>query len=149
VRLLGCCPETIKRGVQDLKSPTIISEDRIKAIGAGRKKCLETIEGINEAFLRVIDRHVAGSPMNESERWTHLTRPQIADLLKEEEAIALVPTYLKKHCANYLKNEESKSELLIILLILPNITRLNIAYFLISPVLVQELFLIVMKRLKI
>ncbi len=42
--------------------------------GGGRKKSIEVIEGIDEAFLRVVDRNIAGSPMNESERWTHLTR---------------------------------------------------------------------------
>ncbi len=112
VRLLGCRPETIKRGVQDLKSPTIISEDRIRAIGAGRKKCLETIEGINEAFLRVIDRHVAGSPMNESERWTHLTRQQIADLLKKEEqigvSVTVIDQLLKNH--NFCRRQAQKTK---------------------------------------
>lgn len=101
VRLLGCRPETIKRGQKDLNNPTIISENRIRAIGAGRKKCLETIEGINEAFLRVIDRHVAGSPMNESERWTHLTRQQIADLLKKEEEIEVSVTVIDQLLDKY------------------------------------------------
>ena len=101
IRLLGCRCETIKRGLQELNSPTIISEDRIRAIGAGRKKCLETIEEINEAFLRVIDRHVAGSPMNESERWTHLTRQQIADLLKKEEEIEVSVTVIDQLLDKY------------------------------------------------
>ena len=101
VRLFGCRPETIKRGLQDLKSPTIIEGDRIREKGAGRKKSLETIEGINEAFLRVVDRHVAGSPMNESERWTHLTRQQIADLLEEEEQIKVSVTVIDQLLNNH------------------------------------------------
>jgi hypothetical protein len=94
VRLFGCRPDTIKRGLSDLESTELINEDRIREKGGGRKKSIEVIEGINEAFLRVIDRHIAGSPMNESERWTHLTRQQIADLLEQEEEIKISVTVI-------------------------------------------------------
>jgi hypothetical protein len=39
---------------------------------------------LNEAFLRVIKNNTAGSPMDESIKWTNLSRPQIAELLGEE-----------------------------------------------------------------
>ena len=94
VRLFGCRPETIKRGFEEIESTELIGGDRIREKGGGRKKCIELIEGIDEAFLRVVDRHIAGSPMNESERWTHLTRQQIADLLKEEEQIKVSVTVI-------------------------------------------------------
>ncbi len=101
VRLLKCRPETIKRGLVELNRPGTISDEGIRAVGAGRKKCLETIEGINEAFLRIIDRHVAGSPMNESEKWTHLTRQQIADLLEKEEQIKVSVTVIDQLLDKY------------------------------------------------
>ena len=58
-----------------------MSQSRIRAQGGGRKSKLETIEGLESAFEGVIDRHIAGDPMDEEIRWTHLTRQQIADLL--------------------------------------------------------------------
>lgn len=42
---------------------------------------LETIEGEESAFLRVIDKHIASSSMVEEIRWINLTRQQIAHLL--------------------------------------------------------------------
>jgi hypothetical protein len=112
VRLLGCRPDTIKRGLSELESNELINEDRIREKGGGRKKCIELIEGINEAFLRVIDRHIAGSPMNESERWTHLTRQQIADLLFEEEqikvSVTVIDQLLTKH--NFRRRQAEKTK---------------------------------------
>ena len=113
VRLFGCRPDTIKRGFEDLESSELINEDRIRKKGGGRKKCLEIIEGINEAFLRVVDRHIAGSPLNESERWTHLTRQPIADLLEEEEQIKIsltvIDQLLEKHNFRRRKAERTKA----------------------------------------
>ena len=61
----------MRRGKEELSSPEAMSQSRIRKKGAGRKKRLETIKGLDEAFLRVIDKHIAGSPMDESIRWTH------------------------------------------------------------------------------
>ena len=100
-RLFGANCRTIKRGIEDLKSPELMKQSRIRAKGGGRKRKLETIEGLESAFLRVIDKHIAGSPMNEEIRWTHLTRQQIADLLLEEEeigvSVTVIDQLLKKH----------------------------------------------------
>lgn len=93
-RLFGINFRTVKRGIEELQSPELMSQKRIRAIGAGRKKKLETIEGLETAFLRVIDRHIAGSPMDEEIRWTHLTRQQIADLLWKEEKIRVSVTVI-------------------------------------------------------
>ncbi len=113
VRLFGCRPDTIKRGLEELESTELTNEDRIREKGGGRKKSIEVIEGINEAFLRVIDRHIAGSPMNESERWTHLTRQQIADLLQEEEqikiSVTVIDQLLFKHNFPRRKAEKTKA----------------------------------------
>lgn len=93
-RVLGANSRTIKRGIKELKSPESMNQNRIRAKGAGRKSKLETIEGLESAFERVIDRHIAGDPMDEEIRWTHLTRQEIADLLWSEEDIRVSVTVI-------------------------------------------------------
>lgn len=56
----------------------------IRRGGGGRKSAFETIENLDATFLRVLAQHTAGSPMDETLKWTNLTRQQIADLLKQE-----------------------------------------------------------------
>ena len=100
-QVLGCHARTIKRGIEELKDEKSMGEKSIRQPGGGRKKALEQIKGIDEAFLRVIEKHTAGSPMDESIRWTHLTRQQMADLLKKEEkitvSVTVVDQLLDKH----------------------------------------------------
>lgn len=100
-RVLGCHARTINRGMEELKEEERMENKGIREAGGGRKKALEQIKGIDEAFLRVIERHTAGSPMDESIRWTHLTRQQMADLLRKEEqitvSVTVVDQLLEKH----------------------------------------------------
>lgn len=100
-RLLGCSRSSIQLGIAELSDPAALREAGQRASGAGRKSAFETIPGLDEAFLRVIARHTAGSPMDASVKWTHLTRAQIAERLAEEEAITIsvtvVDQLLKKH----------------------------------------------------
>jgi hypothetical protein len=96
----------------EIESPSIINDNRIRKKGAGRKKYIEQIEGIDEAFLRVIDKHIAGSPMNSALRWTNLTRQQIADLLEKEEqifvSVTVIDQLLKKH--NFHRRQAVKTK---------------------------------------
>lgn len=101
IRLFGINFRTVKRGIKELQSPQQMSSTRIRAIGAGRKKKIETIEGLETAFLKVIDRHIAGSPMDEQIRWTHLTRQQIADLIWKEEKIKVSVTVIDQLLARH------------------------------------------------
>lgn len=100
-RVLGCNRGSLQLGIAELSDPEAMNEAGQRAPGGGRKRALETIEGLDEAFLRVIDRHTAGSPMDESIKWTHLSRQHIADLLAAEEDISISVTVidqlLKKH----------------------------------------------------
>ena len=100
-QLLGCHAHTIRRGIEELSDEQSLGDKRIRQPGGGRKRALDEIEGIEEAFLRVIERHTAGSPMDESIKWTHLTRQQIADKLAQEEGIGIsvtvVAQLLDKH----------------------------------------------------
>ena len=101
VRLLGCHAHTIRRGMQELTNAPTMSDRRIRQPGGGRKRALDQIEGLQEAFLLVIESYTAGSPIDESIKWTHLTRQQIADKLLLEAGISVsvtvVDQLLSKH----------------------------------------------------
>lgn len=90
--LLGCHAKPVRRGIAELQDEQALSAERIRQPGGGRKRAIETIEGLSDAFLRVIERHTAGSPMDESIKWTHLSRQQIADLLFEQEGLSVSVT---------------------------------------------------------
>ena len=98
---MGCNRQSIRLGIRELSELTALKQQGERLAGGGRKSAFETIAGLDEAFLRVIERHTAGSPMDESIKWTHLTRQQIADRLAEEEAISIsvtvVDQLLTKH----------------------------------------------------
>jgi hypothetical protein len=64
--LLGCHHETLALGLSELEDEGKLGQKRIRQPGGGRKSALETITGLDEAFLRVLERHTAGSPMEET-----------------------------------------------------------------------------------
>lgn len=100
-RVLGCGRSSIRLGIAELSDDEAMNEARQRSPGGGRRSSFETIEGLDEAFLRVVENHTAGSPMDESIKWTHLTRQQIADRLASDESIGIsvtvVDQLLKKH----------------------------------------------------
>ena len=99
-RLFGCHHETLALGLAELEDKTALEQERIRQVGGGRKSALETIAGLDEAFLRVLERYTAGSPMNETLKWTNLKRHEIAALLKEEGidvSVTVVDQLLEKH----------------------------------------------------
>jgi Rhodopirellula transposase DDE domain len=83
-QLLHCDDDAIQLGKRELAAQEPLNDGRIRRFGGGRKSALATMEGLNEAFLGVLAQHTAGSPMDETVKWTHLTRHQIAQLLKEQ-----------------------------------------------------------------
>ena len=87
VALLGCHAHTVRRGMEELKDDQAMNDKRTRQPGGGRKRVRDQLKGLDEAFLRVIEDHTAGSPMDESIKWTHLTRQEIADLLYQESEI--------------------------------------------------------------
>jgi hypothetical protein len=109
-RVLNCDYRTIKTGMQELSDETAFQDTRIRRPGGGRKAALETIENLDEAFLRVIANHTAGSPMDESVKWTHLTRGEIAQLLQHQEGITgsvtVIDQLLAKH--HYRRRQAQK-----------------------------------------
>jgi transcriptional regulator NrdR family protein len=99
-KLFRCNYRTIALGIEELNDEGTMSSRRIRRCGGGRKRALATIEGINEAFVSVIQEHTAGSPMDEAVKWTNLTRQQIADLLQGQSinvSVTVVDQLLEKH----------------------------------------------------
>ncbi|MTJ46421.1 ISAzo13 family transposase, partial [Dolichospermum sp. UHCC 0259] len=68
---MGCHHETLQLGLRELQDETVLEQERIRQAGGGRKSAFETIAGLDEAFLRVLEKHTAGSPMDESVKWTN------------------------------------------------------------------------------
>lgn len=110
-KLFNCDNRTILHGKQDLDKDLSKENDRIREVGAGRKPIIETSEGIDEAFLEVIKDHTAGSPMNETIKWTNLSRQSIANKLKDKGfsvSVTVVDKLLKKH--KFCRRQAFKSE---------------------------------------
>lgn len=93
-------------GLAELDNETALSMSRIRQPGGGRPKSLTTIAGLDEAFLRVVAQHTAGSPTDETVKWTNLTRQEIAQLLEQEGikvSVTVVDQLLERH--NYRKRK--------------------------------------------
>ena len=98
--LIGCSRNTIIRGIEELQKPVAKPENRIRNKGGGRKSAIEIIENIDEVFLKVIDDHIAGDPMDAKIRWTNLSHKKIAAKMKAAEiniSVTVVKKLLKKH----------------------------------------------------
>ena len=109
-KVLGCDYKTIKLGMSELSDESAMSAPSIRRVGGGRKSALMTIAGIDEAFLRVVSPHTAGSPIDERVKWTNLSRPQIAALLEAEGitvSVTVVDQLLEKH--NYRRRKARKT----------------------------------------
>jgi hypothetical protein len=108
-QLFGCDDETIRFGIAELEDDEALSMRQIRRGGGGRKSAVETIEGLDAAFLSVMAKHTAGSPSNETVKWTNLKRQEIADLLKSEGirvSVTVVDQLLEQH--NYRKRKAQK-----------------------------------------
>jgi len=98
--LLGCSRNTILRGISELNNPDLVLKDRIRGKGAGRKSAIETIKNIDDVFLKVIDDHIAGDPMNGKIRWTNLSHKKISEKMKAAGiniSVTVVKKLLKKN----------------------------------------------------
>ena len=98
--VLECDAGTVSRGIEELKDALPEKEQRIRLPGGGRKSVLATTEGIDSAFLEILRNHTAGLPMDETVKWTNLSRGEIANKLAEQDfpvSVTVVDQLLKKH----------------------------------------------------
>ena len=99
-RRLGCHHATLALGLAELNDTAALEQEGIRQPGGGRQSALATLAGLDEALLRVLERHTAGSPMDETLKWTNLKRHEIAALLQEEGirvSVTVMDQLLKKH----------------------------------------------------
>ena len=98
--ILQCDEKTITRGQRDLNTELSSETTRVRQKGAGRKHVLATTQGLDDAFLDILKNNTAGSPMDETIKWTNLSRPAIAKKLEEQGfkvSVTVVDRLLKKH----------------------------------------------------
>lgn len=110
-RVLGCDRNTILRGIGELKDSEALEQKRVREEGGGRKSAIETIPGIEEAFMKVIENNTAGSPIKSNEKWTNLTQEEIAKGLKGHGinvSVTVVKQLLKNQ--NFVKRKAQKSK---------------------------------------
>lgn len=110
-RVLHCDHRTIVHGQQELASPDTLENSRIRKLGGGRKSSLDIISGIDEAFLAVMEGSTAGSPMDDTIKWSNLSRKSIALRLQGKGisvSVTVVKKLLEKH--NFRSRKAFKSE---------------------------------------
>lgn len=98
--ILQCDDKTIIRGQRELNTELCSETKRIRQKGAGRKQVLAITKGLDDVFLDVLKNNTAGSPMDETIKWTNLSRPAIAEELKGrgfKVSVTVVDRLLKKH----------------------------------------------------
>lgn len=108
-QLFECDDKPIRGGMKELEQEEVLNQSAIRQAGGGRKSAFETIEGLDAAFLRVIAQHTAGSPTNETVKWTNLTRQEITELLQTEGievSVTVVDQLLAKY--DYRKRKAQK-----------------------------------------
>jgi hypothetical protein len=112
--VLGCSRTIIYEGLMEVEALPEESqpEKRIRRPGGGRKGYEETIAGIDEAFLVVIDDNIAGDPMDDQVRWTNLTHEEIRQRLIDHHQIQVsefvIRQLLNKH--NFRRRKAQKNE---------------------------------------
>ena len=107
--LFGCDYYTLRLGTEELDDAAAMSMSGIRRPGGGRKSARESIAGLEAAFLRVLAKHTAGSPMDETVKWTNLQRAEIAELLQAEGitvSVTVVDQLLEKY--DYRKRKAQK-----------------------------------------
>lgn len=82
--LFGCDYKTVRKGIVDLDNKEALQQNGIRIPGGGRKKLIEAMEGIDQAFLDTLKDHTAGDPMNDKVKWTTLSHKDITKALKKK-----------------------------------------------------------------
>lgn len=63
-QLFGCDDEAMQLGAQELHDDEALANPRIRKPGGGRKRKVDTLEGLDDAFVEILETHTAGSPMD-------------------------------------------------------------------------------------
>jgi len=82
--LFCCSRDTVRLGMKELSEEETLELDRNRKVGGGRQSVIEKQPNINEVFLLIIKDHTAGDPMDETKKWTNLSRAEIGARLAEK-----------------------------------------------------------------
>ena len=93
--VLGCHPQTVMAGIDEINNGTETPEERIRKPGGGRKKIIETEEDIDEVFFEILKHHTAGSPINDEVKWTNLSLKEISKAF-ESKGMNISPYVVKQ-----------------------------------------------------
>ncbi len=85
---------TIVKGIKEINRAVSLV-GRIRKIGGGRKSIIEKNPEIEKTFTSIMEKHTAGSPMNETV-WTHLKLKEIAELMSSEKEDLVVSPHIVK-----------------------------------------------------
>lgn len=113
-RLFGCDEGSVKHGLQELARPLSADETRIREVGGGRKSIVASQPQLDAAFVTILTPHTAGSPMDETVKWSNLSRTKIAEELTAKGfavSVTVVDQLLAKHDfgrRQAFKNEANK-----------------------------------------
>ena len=101
--VLGCCHNTIRTGIDELKHLPEDSGDnrRIRKPGGGRKPYDVTYPDIDKKFLAVVSQYTAGDPMDDTIRWTNLSPQEIAERLAQQHGIEVSVTVARQLLAKH------------------------------------------------
>ena len=108
-KILSVSIQTIQRGKRELVEGCDTPEDRIRIYGGGRKKIIDSMDEITEEFIKIMENHTAGSPMNENVKWTNLTPKEISKHFEEaglNVSVHVVKQLLKVH--GYVQRKAEK-----------------------------------------
>jgi hypothetical protein len=108
--IFECDYSSVSKGQKELRTQLDKEDKRERKEGGGRKSILLTREGLDEAFLDVIADSTAGSPMDESIKWTNLSRKELRSRLTEKGFVVdvdIVRQLLEKH--NFRKRQAFKT----------------------------------------
>jgi hypothetical protein len=82
--VFGCSPRTIERGLAELDQlPHDPAAGRVRRIGGGRKKMVETQPELVKNLKSVLEVRTAGNPDDADVLWTDLSPRQIADVVTD------------------------------------------------------------------
>lgn len=109
--IFDCDIKSIRRGLIELEHLDDLPQNRSRRPGGGRKKQIDQLDTLDECFLKVLQEHTAGDPMQAGRIWTDLSPSEIRERLKREGieiGESIVKQLLDKH--GYAKRKARKSK---------------------------------------
>ena len=102
-----------EESAQQARTPDMLYPDILQRVhgSLAARFGMGTTPEMDAAFQRVLENHTAGSPMDETVKWTNLTREEIATGLEEEGfsvSVTIVDQLLANH--NFRRRQAFKAE---------------------------------------